>query len=165
MYIMSNGSESNMQIHYKVHLSTLFPERNATIHAAFLLKKSVLYTARNHQPTETNCQAHQNFWPKQEWSQMMWNAWINVWWGVWVVCHRNVSSRSTESNTTAIRKIRKWRLPVFPLLLLVCQQETQIGGKWALTLRIIGLLVHPFVTLHFAHMTCMVKNFPGHGLD
>ena len=29
------------EIHYKVHLSTLFPKRNATSHAAFLLKKSV----------------------------------------------------------------------------------------------------------------------------
>ncbi len=27
---------------YKVHLSTIFPKRNATFHAAFLLKKSVL---------------------------------------------------------------------------------------------------------------------------
>ncbi len=29
------------EIHYKVHLSTLFPKRNATFHAAFLLKESV----------------------------------------------------------------------------------------------------------------------------
>ncbi len=29
------------EIHHKVHLSTLFPKRNATFHAAFLLKKSV----------------------------------------------------------------------------------------------------------------------------
>ncbi len=31
------------EIHYKVDLSTLFPKRNATFHAAFLLKKSVQY--------------------------------------------------------------------------------------------------------------------------
>ncbi len=30
-------------IHYKVHLSTLFPKRNTTFYAAFLLKMSVLY--------------------------------------------------------------------------------------------------------------------------
>ena len=54
-------------------------------------------TARDLQPTETYCQAHQNFWPKQECSQMMWNAWINVWWGVWVVCRQNMSSRLSLS--------------------------------------------------------------------
>ncbi len=31
--------------HYKVHLSTLFPKRNATFHVAFLLKKSVVSPA------------------------------------------------------------------------------------------------------------------------
>ena len=29
------------QAHYKVHLSTLFPQRNATFHSAFLLRLSV----------------------------------------------------------------------------------------------------------------------------
>ena len=32
------------KINYKVHLSTLFPKRNATFHAVFLLKKSVTMT-------------------------------------------------------------------------------------------------------------------------
>ena len=30
------------KIHYKVHLSTIFKKRNATFHAAFLLKESVV---------------------------------------------------------------------------------------------------------------------------
>ncbi len=44
------------EIHYKVHLSTLFPKRNATFHAAFLLKKSVhtkKWTFRRKHPFHT----------------------------------------------------------------------------------------------------------------
>ncbi len=36
------------EIHYKVHLSTLFPKRHATFHGAFLLRLSVLLYAKHY---------------------------------------------------------------------------------------------------------------------
>ncbi len=38
------------EIHYKLHLSTLFPKRNATFHGAFLLKKSVTFSQCSFRP-------------------------------------------------------------------------------------------------------------------